>query len=318
MRVGEIKVLSGNANKELARDICAHLNISLCEVTCSRFPDEEIEVQIHENVRGKDVFVIQPTSRPANDHLMELLIMIDAAKRASAARITGVIPFYGYARQDRKERSRVPITAKLIANLLVAAGVDRIVTMDLHAPQIQGFFDVPVDHLYAMNVIYEYLAPTHPRDETVIISPDVGGVKFAAAYADLFACGVGFIAKKRTGHEEVHAIDLVGDVAGRKVLIVDDMTESAGTLREAARIIRDRGAREVRAAVSHGVLTNKGYERLRTGFLDELITTNSTPVKRDDDLGITVLSVAPLLATAISRIHDHESVSDLFNSHNRS
>jgi len=237
--------------------------------------------------------------------------MIDAARRASAARITAVLPFYGYARQDRKDQPRVAITAKLVANLLVTAGADRVLTMDLHASQIQGFFDVPVDHLYASTVFYDYLRDLKGSDNLVVISPDVGGLKMAAAYADMLQVPFGFVAKRRDDAINVEALNMVGEVDGKDVLLVDDMTESAGTLMAAAAITRENGARSVRAAVSHAVLNEKAYERLETGFLDELITTDSTPITTNN-LPITVLSVAPLLGEAIIRISNHQSVTSLF------
>ena len=241
---------------------------------------------------------------------MELLIMIDAARRASAHRITAVIPFYGYARQDRKDQPRVPITAKLIANLLVIAGANRLLTMDLHAQQIQGFFDIPVDHLYASPVFYDYLSRFRGKN-LVVFSPDVGGTKMASAYATLLDAGIGFMAKKRMDAATVEAFNLVGEVEGKDILIVDDMTETAGTLYAAAQLLKTNGASSVRAAVSHGVLNELAYGRLKDGPLDELITTNSTKVDARD-LPITVLSIAPLLGEAILRIKNHESVTSLF------
>ena len=306
-----IKVFSGNANRPLAEEICRAIEFPLGDATVTTFPDGESFVKINENVRGKDVFIIQPTCPPTNHHLIELLIMIDAARRASAARITAVMPFYGYARQDRKDQPRVPITAKLVANLLVAAGANRVLTMDLHSQQIQGFFDIPVDHLYASPVFFEYLAKHLKTDRLVVVSPDVGGMKMAAAYADLLGAGLGMVAKKRTSATKVEAINLVGDVKDCDVLLVDDITETAGTLTAAAKILRDNGARTVRAAVSHCVLNDIAYERLRSGLIDELITTNSVPIDTRG-LPITVLSVADLLGQAIVRINSNESVTNLF------
>ncbi len=311
MQIGEMKIISGSANPRLAKGICEYIGTELCKVTLTRFPDGEIFVKINENIRGRDVFIINPTCPPANDNLIELLIMIDAARRASAHRITAVLPFYGYARQDRKDQPRVPITAKLVANLLVTAGANRVLTMDLHAPQIQGFFDIPVDHLYASTVFYEYLRKFR-RSDMVVISPDVGGLKMAAAYADMLGTSFGFVAKRRTDALNVEAMNLVGEVKGRPVLLVDDMTESAGTLEAAANLCRENGATEVRACVSHAVFNAKGLERLRTGFLDELITTDSTPVD-PHGLPITVLSVSELLGEGILRICNHQSVTSLFN-----
>lgn len=310
MQLGEMKILTGTAHPGLTQKICEFIGNPIAHVTINRFPNEEIFVKIEENIRGKDVFIVQPTCPPANDHLMELLVMIDAARRASAQRITAVLPFYGYARQDRKDQPRVPITAKLVANLLVTAGANRVLTMDLHASQIQGFFDIPVDHLFASTVFYEYLKRYH-NVEMVVISPDVGGIKMAAAYADMLGYSFGFVNKHRTDAVHVEPQSLVGDVKDREVLLVDDLTETAGTLMAASELVRDHGASKVRAAVSHGVLNERAYERLKTGFLDELITTDSAPVD-PRDLPITVLSVAEMLGEAIIRINNHQSVTSLF------
>lgn len=311
MQIGEMKILKGSANQPLADEICDFIGATPAHVTMKRFPDQEVFVKIEENVRGKDVFIVQPTSPPANDNLMELLIMMDAARRASAQRITAVLPFYGYARQDRKDQPRVPITAKLVANLLVTSGANRVLTMDLHAPQIQGFFDIPVDHLYASSVFYDYLRAF--KDENLIVlSPDVGGIKMASAYANMLGVDFGFVAKRRMDATSVEATNIVGDVRGRSVLLVDDLTESAGTLKAAAELARREGAVKVRAAVSHGVLNEFGYERLKEGFLDELITTNSTPIDTRGLPNITVLSVASLLGEAILRVNNHQSVTSLF------
>jgi len=269
-------------------------------------------VRIDENIRGADVFIIQSTCNPANQYLMELFIMIDAARRASAKRITAVIPFYGYARQDRKDQPRVPITSKLVANLLVSAGANRILTIDLHAQQIQGFFDIPVDHLYASPVLFQYLKDLD-RDNLTLFSPDVGGMKMASAYANLLKVPLGFIAKRRTDAETVEAVSLVGETEGRDILLIDDMTETAGTLCAAAELLKKNGARSVMAAVSHGVLNERGYERIGKGLLNQLITTDSTPIEQREDLPITVLSVAELLGEGINRIHSNSSVTGLFD-----
>lgn len=306
----KMKVFAGGSNPELAGKICDFIGIKLSEATVTSFPDGETFVKINENIRGCDVFIIQSTSAPANHHIMELLIMIDAARRASAARITAVLPFYGYARQDRKDQPRVPITSKLVANLLVASGANRILTMDLHAQQIQGFFDIPVDHLYASPVIFDYLR-NQKTENLVVFSPDVGGMKMAAAYADLFQAPLGFVAKRRRDATTVEAMNVVGETQGRDVLLVDDMTETAGTLSAAAKLLKENGAKRVFAAVSHGVINEVGYERLRLGLLDQLITTDSVQVD-PRDLPITVLSVAPILGEAIKRIHDNASVTSLF------
>ncbi len=305
-----LKIFTGNSNRPLAEAICRSIGMPLGEATVTSFPDGESFVKINENVRGHDVFLIQSTCPPTNHHLMELLIMIDAAKRASAHRITAVIPFYGYARQDRKDQPRVPITAKLVANLLTAAGANRVLTMDLHSQQIQGFFDIPVDHLYASPVIFNYIAK-FDKSKLVVCSPDVGGMKMAAAYADMVGAGLGLVAKKRRSATTVEAINVVGEVKDCDVLLVDDITETAGTLTAAARILREHGARSVRAAVSHCILNEIAYDRLRTGLIDELITTDSIPLD-SRGLPITQLSVASLLGEAILRINNNESVTGLF------
>jgi ribose-phosphate pyrophosphokinase len=272
-----LKIFSGNSNIPLAKEICSYLDTELGDALVTSFPDSESFVRYNENIRGMDVFLLQSTNSPANHNIMELLIMVDAARRASAARISVVLPFFGYARQDRKDQPRVPITSKLIANLLVAAGANRVLTMDLHAQQIQGFFDIPVDHLYASPVFFDYLRSKNTENMT-IFTPDVGGMKMANAYAEILGCPLGFVAKRRTGASTVEATNLVGEVEGREVLIIDDMTETAGTLCAAAELLKKNGARKVFAAVSHGVLNDKGYQRLADGNLDELITTNTTPV----------------------------------------
>ena len=305
-----LNIFTGNSNRPLAEEICKGIGITLGEAVVNSFPDGESFVKINENVRGSDVYLIQSTCPPTNHHLMELLIMIDAARRASANRITAVIPFYGYARQDRKDQPRVPITAKLVANLLVAAGANRVLTMDLHSQQIQGFFDIPVDHLYASPVFFNYFSKLN-KDNLVVCSPDVGGMKMAAAYADTIGAALGLVAKKRTSATTVEAISVVGDVKDRDILLVDDITETAGTLTAAAKILREHGARTIRAAVSHCILNDVAVERLKTGLIDELITTNSTPIDTKG-LPITVLSVAGLLGEAIMRIHQNESVTSLF------
>ncbi len=310
MKDSRLKIFTGNSNRTLAEDICKSIGVPLGEATVTCFPDGETFVKINENVRGADVYIIQSTCPPTNHHVMELLIMIDAARRASAARITAVIPFYGYARQDRKDQPRVPITAKLVANLLTAAGATRVLTMDLHSQQIQGFFDVPVDHLFASPVFFQYLA-TRVSSNLVVCSPDIGGMKMAAAYADALGASIAMVAKKRINATTVAATNIVGEVSGCDVLLVDDITETAGTVTAAARILREHGAKSVRAAISHCVLSDVAYERLKDGVLDELITTNSVPTD-PRGLPITVLSIAPLLGEAIVRINSNESVTSLF------
>jgi ribose-phosphate pyrophosphokinase len=311
MNESRLKIFSGNSNRALAEEICRSIGMPLGEATVTSFPDGESFVKINENVRGHDVFIIQSTCPPTNHHLMELLIMIDAARRASAARITAVIPFYGYARQDRKDQPRVPITAKLVANLLVAAGAGRILTMDLHSQQIQGFFDIPVDHLYASPVFFEHFNKRKANRQLVVCSPDVGGMKMAAAYADVLGAAIGLVAKKRKSATTVEAMSVVGEVAGCDILLVDDITETAGTLTAAAKLLREHGAVNITAAVSHCILNDVAIERLKSGLIDELITTNSTPIQTHG-LPITVLSIARLLGQAIIRINSNESVTGLF------
>ncbi|MGH7997723.1 MAG: ribose-phosphate diphosphokinase [Opitutaceae bacterium] len=310
MTEAPLKVFSGNSNRPLAEEICRCIGTPLGEAMVTSFPDGETFVKINENIRGRDVYIIQSTCPPTNHHIMELLIMIDAARRASAQRITAVLPFFGYARQDRKDQPRVPITAKLVANLLVSAGANRILTMDLHSQQIQGFFDIPVDHLYASPVFFEHLSLAR-SDRLVVCSPDVGGMKMAAAYADVLGAGLGLVAKKRQNATTVEAINVVGEVGGCDVLLVDDLTETAGTLIAAATILREHGAKTIKAAVSHSILNEVALERLRSGLIDELITTNTVPLDVRD-LPIRVLSVANLLGQAILRINSNESVTGLF------
>lgn len=307
----EMKIFTGSAHRELAGRICTYLGQPLGDATVTSFPDGETFVRINENIRGRDVFIIQPTCPPTNQNLMELLIMVDAAARASAARVTAVIPFFGYARQDRKDQPRVPITAKLIANLLTAAGVDRVLTLDLHAQQIQGFFDIPVDHLYASPVIIRHLR-RRQLNNLVVVSPDVGGIKMAQAYAHGLGAELAIVAKQRKSATEVQALSVIGEVAGRNVMLVDDLTETAGTLTSAARTLREAGANRIFAGVSHAVLTDLALDRLKGSEIEELFTTNSTPVKSAQGYPINVLCIAELLGEGIRRIHDDESVSSLF------
>jgi len=307
----EMKVFSGSANRELAQRICDAIGTPLGQATISSFPDGETYVKIDENIRGRDVFIIQPTCPPTNQHLMELLIMVDAARRASADRITAVIPFFGYARQDRKDQPRVPITAKLVANLLYAAGVSRVLTMDLHAQQVQGFFDIPVDHLYSMPVLLKYMR-TRLTGKTVVVSPDVGGLKMASAYSQALGANLAIVAKQRKNATETKALYLIGDVDGCDVLLVDDLTETAGTLVSAATILKENGARKIYAGVAHAVLVDAAIPRLQNSQIEELITTNSTPVRAVEGFKTSVLCISELLGEGMKRIHNDESVSSLF------
>ena len=309
-----MKIFSGTSNLPLANKITDYIGIPLGQCKVSAFPDGETFVKIEENVRGQDVYVLQSTSPPTNHHLMEMFIMIDALKRASASRITAVLPFYGYARQDRKDQPRVPITAKLVANLIVAAGAHRVLTMDLHAQQIQGFFDIPVDHLYAAPVMYEYLKSKQIKD-LVVVSPDAGGIKMAHAYSQVLGSNLAIVAKRRKSATEVESMTVIGDICGKSVLLVDDLTETAGTLTEAAKLLKAQGAQSVLACVSHALLNDLGIERLRKSDIDELITTDTVLRSAVDGVRITTLSVAELLGEAIKRIHHNLSVNSLFEFH---
>lgn len=308
----EMKIFSGSAHPVLAQKICQSVGMPLGEAIVSSFPDGESRVKINENIRGRDIFIVQPTCPPTNQNLMELLIMIDAARRASAYRITAVIPYFGYARQDRKDQPRVPITAKLVANLLLAAGTNRVLTLDLHAQQIQGFFDIPVDHLYAAPVLIRYIQQKK-LENLVVVSPDVGGLKLASAYAEALGATLAIVAKRRKSPTETEALHVIGDVEGKTVLMVDDLTETAGTLTNAAALLKKYGAKDIYAGVSHAVLIpDIAHDRLKNSEILELITTDSTPVKLRPDCRITVLSIAEVLGEGIHRIYTNESVSSLF------
>ena len=306
-----VKIFSGTSNTPLAGSIAKSIGADLGQCTVSTFPDGETFVKIEENVRGEDVYVVQSTSPPTNHHLMELFIIMDALRRASASRITAVIPFYGYARQDRKDQPRVPITAKLVANLIVAAGANRILTMDLHAQQIQGFFDIPVDHLYAAPVMYDYLKKKQLTN-LVIVSPDVGGLKMAYAYSQVLEGSLAIVAKRRKSPTDVESMAVIGEIRGKNVLMVDDLTETAGTLTNAADLLRKKGAKSVIACVSHAILNDIGIQRLRKSGIDELITTDTVLRPALNGVNITTLSVAGLLGEAIKRIHSNSSVTSLF------
>jgi len=308
----ELKLFTGNANRPLAEEIAQYLRVPMSDAEVTRFSDGEIYVQVNENVRGKDVFLIQPTCPPVNDTLMELLIMTDALKRASAQRITAVLPYYGYARQDRKVEPRVPISAKLVADLLEAAGIDRVLALDLHAGQIQGFFRVPVDHLFAAPVMIDYLGKKELR-EPVIVAPDAGGVERARAIAKRLNAGLAIIDKRREGPNAAVAMHLIGEVRDRDAVVIDDMIDTAGTLVQAVGALAREGARRILACGVHPVLSGPALERISASPLEEIVVTNSIPVPPEKRMArVTVLSVAPLLGEAIRRIHDEESVSTLF------
>ena len=306
-----LQIFAGNANQALAKEIASYLKMPLGKATVTTFPDGETFVKFDENIRGNDLFIVQPTCPPTNQNLMELLIMVDAARRASAFRITAVLPFFGYARQDRKDQPRVPITAKLVANLLVAAGVNRVLAMDLHAQQIQGFFDIPVDHLFCAPIFYNYIEEKKIPD-LVVVTPDIGGMKMAAAYSQMFNSGLAIVSKKRLNASETQSTHLIGDVNGKNVLLVDDITETAGTICSAVEILREHKANDIYVGIPHAVLGDVGKERLRKCKIKELITTNTTPQVEIPGVPTKVLCVAPLLGQAILRIHEGESVSSLF------
>jgi len=310
--VTRLKLFSGNANVDLAREICAFLSVPLGSAVVKRFSDGEINVDIGENVRGTDVFILQPTCPPVNDHLMELLILMDALKRSSAMRVTAVIPYYGYARQDRKVLPRAPITAKLVADLLTAAGVSRILTMDLHAGQIQGYFNIPVDHLYAAPVMLDYIRANW-GNEIVFVSPDAGGVERARAFAKRLNATLAIIDKRRAAPNVSEVMNIIGDVEGKSAVLLDDMVDTAGTMVQAADALGKKGARRVFACATHAVLSGPAIERLEKSVIEQLVVTNSIPLREKSACKkIKVLSVAPILGEAIKRIHFNDSVSSLF------
>jgi len=311
----KMKIFTGNANPDLAREIAQNLGMSLGQSNVSRFKDEEISVDINETVRGADVFLVQPTSRPVNDHLMELLIMIDACKRASAKSITAVLPYYGYARQDRKTKPREPIAAKLVANLLTAAGASRILTMDLHAGQIQGFFDIPVDNLKGLPILANYfIKKGYNGEDIVVVSPDVGGVTRARELAQHLGTNLAIIDKRRPKANVAEIMNIIGDVEGKTAIMVDDLIDTAGTITQGAKALREAGAKDVMACCSHAVFSKPAVERLAESVLSEVIVTNSIPLSEEAAQldKIKVLSIASLLAEAIRRIYEELSVSVLF------
>ncbi|MBU0548666.1 MAG: ribose-phosphate pyrophosphokinase [Candidatus Omnitrophica bacterium] len=310
----KLAIFSGNANFTLAKDICKDLKVKLQDALVGRFSEGEIRVKINDNVRGKDVFIVQPTCPPSNDNLMELLIMIDALRRASAQRITAVIPYFGYARQDRKDQPRVPITAKLVANLLTTAGANRILTMDLHAGQIQGFFDIPVDHLFSVGVFVDYFSKMNIKD-LIVVSPDVGSIKMARAYAKRISAGLAIIDKRRVSPEKAEAVHIMGEVEDKNVIIIEDMIATGSSLIEAVEALKKAKAKTIYAAITHGILSGPAIQRIdQCRGLEKLLVSDSVPLSAEKlHAKIHVLSVANLLAEAIKRIHNEESVSCLFD-----
>ena len=309
-----MKLLSCNSNLALSEEIATTLNIPLTKASIKKFSDEEIFVEVNENVRGQDVYVIQSTSKPANDNLVELLVCIDALKRASAKQITAVIPYFGYARQDRKPGPRTPISAKLVANLITKSGADRVLTIDLHAGQIQGFFDIPVDNLYAAPILLEDIKKKYSLDRTVIISPDVGGVVRARYIANRLNIGLAIVDKRREAANISEVLNIIGDVKEKDCILIDDIVDTAGTLTNAGDALLNVGARTVSAYVSHGVLSGNAFEKIKKSVLKEIVTTNTiSSLLNEDKNKIRRLSVAPLIAEAVKRIDNHSSVSSLFN-----
>jgi len=305
------KILTGTAHPELAREICQVLDLPLSAADIGRFPDGEIDIKIRDDMRGGDVFVVQPTSPPVNENLMELLLLVDCLRRASADRITAVIPYFGYARKDRKDEGRVPISAKLVANMVVAAGAHRVLTVDLHASQIQGFFDVPVDHLFAKPVLLEEILKLGLED-LVVCSPDVGGIRLARAWSRSLDAGLAIVDKRRVGAQETVVENIIGDVAEHDVLLVDDMISTAGSITEATRLLKARGARRIYIAATHAVLCGPARERLEACPCETIYVSNTIPLRGEVPDGLRVVTIAPLLARAIARIHRAESVSALF------
>ena len=310
-KTGALRIISGSANAALSQKICAILGVTLCEAKVGRFADGEIDVQIMENVRGDDCYIIQPTCPPVNENIMELLITLDALRRASSGRITAVVPYYGYARADRKPAPRVAITAKLVANLITSAGADRVIAIDLHAAQIQGFFDIPMDHLYARPVVLEHIKG---RDITnlVVVSPDVGSVERARSFAKRLNVGLVIIDKRRPRPNEAMVYNIIGSVEGMTCFIFDDLVDTAGTLAQVAYALKERGATRIVAACTHGVLSRDAFEKINASPIEELILTDTIPVNASKSAKIKVISVAPLLAEAIKRNHIGKSISELF------
>ena len=312
LNLDRIRVLTGNAHPQLAKDICSHLGAPLGEASMGRFPDGELNLKLECDVRGADVFVVQPTCPPVNENLMELLTFLDCLRRSSADRITAVMPYFGYARKDRKDEGRVPITAKLVANLITKAGADRVLAIDLHAHQIQGFFDIPTDHLYARPVIMEHVRAIEAKDP-VVVSPDVGGTKLARAYAKALHADIAIVDKRRISGDTVKVENVVGDVNGRDLFLVDDMVSTGGSIADACRILKDKGANKIFIVATHAVLCGKAVEKLNAAPVEQIIFTDTIPSGENGLDKLKIVSVAPLLARAIDRIHRSESVSHLFD-----
>jgi len=307
-----LKLLTGTSNRELAEEVARYLGVSISDMLVTQFSDGEVRVRINESIRGADVYVFQSLSYPANQHIMELLLIVDALRRSSAGRITAVIPYFAYARQDRQDKPRTPISARLLADLITVAGTQRVVTMDLHSPQIQGFFDIPVDHLSAMPVIYDFMKRNLILENPIVVSPDAGGVERARQLANRLGCGIAIIYKRRPEPNKAEVLDVVGDIEGKEAIIVDDLIDTAGTMVAAANMLINRGARRVLACATHGVFSGPAVERLTNSPIEQVIITNTIPVGDKMFGKLKVVSVASLLGEAIKRIHEEESVSSLF------
>ncbi len=307
-----LKLLTGTSNRELAEEVSDYLGVKIADMLVTRFSDGEVRVQINESIRGADVYVLQSLSHPANQHIMELLLIIDALKRSSAGRITAVIPYFAYARQDRQDRPRTPVSARLLADLITVAGADRVVAIDLHSPQIQGFFDIPVDHLSALPVLHDYMKKNLILENPIVVSPDAGGVERARQLANRLGCGIAIIYKRRPEPNKAEVLDVVGEIEGKEAIIIDDLIDTAGTVVAAANMLINRGAKRVIACATHGVLSGPAVERLTNAPIEQVIITNTIPVGDKMFNKLRVVSVAPLLGEAIKRMHEEESVSSLF------
>ncbi len=307
-----LKIITGTSNRELAEEVAGYLGVNIADTLVTKFSDGEIRVKINESIRGADVYVFQSLSYPANQHIMELLLILDALKRSSAGRITAVVPYFAYARQDRQDKPRTPVSARLLADLITVAGAQRVVTVDLHSPQIQGFFDIPVDHLSAMPVIHDYIKKNLILENPVVVSPDAGGVERARQLANRLGCGIAIIYKRRPEPNKAEVLDVVGDLEGKEAIIIDDLIDTAGTMVAAVNMLINRGAKRVIACVTHGVLSGPAVERLTNSQIEQVVTTNTIPLGDKMFSKLKVVSVAPLLGEAIKRIHEEESVSSLF------
>ena len=308
----QLKVLTGTANRSLTEEVAGYLGVEISDMLVTKFSDGEVRVQINESIRGADVYVFQPLSYPANQHIMELLLILDALKRSSAGRITAVIPYFAYSRQDRQDKPRTPVSARLLADLITVAGAQRVVTIDLHSPQIQGFFNIPVDHLSALPVLYEYIKKNLILENPIVVSPDAGGVERARQLANRLGCGIAIIYKRRPEPNKAEVLDVVGDIEGKEAIIIDDLIDTAGTMVAAANMLINRGAKRVLACATHGVLSGPAVERLTNSPIEQVIITNTIPVEDKLFNKLKVVSVASLLGEAIKRIHEEESVSSLF------